>query len=431
MARTKQVSPAYREPFNNGPLDQKLMSNGHDKSFEPPTTNADILAATLPPKQAGFTELVICVGGIYASLYELRTSFSSITVTNNPTLFSSSLSWALLQERITTTPYGPASSPEIFTYSIFLNTIQSVLAALVGYAYLRFSSRGAPSTPPIFPSRRILAPLLLVAVTSSLASPFGYASLKHVGYITFVLAKSCKLVPVMALHVGVFRKKYPAHKYAVVALVTAGVALFTLHHPTSAAKSSAAAAKQTANSSWGLLLLAVNLLFDGITNATQDHINTAFRPFSGAQMMCANNILSTALTATYLAAQPWLSQLVLVPVLGGGAHNTGSELALALAFVRRHPAVVADLLAFAACGAVGQLFIFATLARFSSLLLVTITVTRKMLTMLLSVVWFGHALTPGQWLGVGLVFGGVGAEAGVGRWERGRRERERAKVKKL
>jgi solute carrier family 35 (UDP-galactose transporter), member B1 len=48
-----------------------------------------------------------------------------------------------------------------------------------------------------------------------------------------------------------------------------------------------------------------------------------------------------------------------------------------------------------------------------------------MLTMILSVIWFGHRLTPMQWLGVGLVFGGVGAE-GVGQ-RREKAEKERKK----
>jgi len=207
------------------------------------------------------------------------------------------------------------------------------------------------------------------------------------------------------------------YKYAVVALVTSGVALFTLYHPTSSKNASRAGNR--GNSSWGLFLLSINLLLDGITNSTQDYINTTYRPFSGSQMMCANNILSTALTSTFLLAAPSLA--VFFPAnLGADT----AELSQALAFVHRHPSVVYDILGFAACGAVGQVFIFMTLAKFSSLLLVTITVTRKMLTMLLSVVWFGHTLTAGQWAGVALVFGGVGAEAGVGRWERSNKERK-------
>lgn len=59
-----------------------------------------------------------------------------------------------------------------------------------------------------------------------------------------------------------------------------------------------------------------------------------------------------------------------------------------------------------------------TLSTFGSLLLVTVTVTRKMLTMILSVVWFGHRLTSMQWVGVGLVFGGVFVEAQLSKQEK-------------
>lgn len=64
-----------------------------------------------------------------------------------------------------------------------------------------------------------------------------------------------------------------------------------------------------------------------------------------------------------------------------------------------------------------------TLSTFGSLLLVTVTVTRKMLTMILSVFWFGHSLTGMQWLGVGLVFGGIGMEAELSKREKAAKER--------
>jgi UDP-galactose transporter B1 len=46
-----------------------------------------------------------------------------------------------------------------------------------------------------------------------------------------------------------------------------------------------------------------------------------------------------------------------------------------------------------------------------------------MLSMILSVVWFGHRLSKMQWLGVLLVFGGIGAEAVVQRREKAAKER--------
>ena len=63
-----------------------------------------------------------------------------------------------------------------------------------------------------------------------------------------------------------------------------------------------------------------------------------------------------------------------------------------------------------------------TLSTFGSLLLVTVTVTRKMLTMIISVLWFGHSLSGMQWLGVALVFGGIGIEAELSKREKKRTE---------
>lgn len=125
--------------------------------------------------------------------------------------------------------------------------------------------------------------------------------------------------------------------------------------------------------------------------------------------------------------------------LGMDVAGNAGELKAALDFMGRYPAVWKDVLGFAACGAVGQVFICELLSRrdpprrsdpllthwqvytlstFSSVLLVTVTVTRKMFTMILSVVAFGHRLTQMQWLGVTLVFGGIGVEAGIARQEK-------------
>ncbi|KAL8729706.1 MAG: hypothetical protein Q9166_004534 [cf. Caloplaca sp. 2 TL-2023] len=422
MARRKQAAPLQRQPsdFSQGiPASpdlgwKKLNENGHlpngaSNGVVEKTKSAMSIDRPNEPsplhalEQPGLIQLIICVAGIYASF----------------------LSWAVLQERIFTTPYGPSTSPSKFEYSIFLNTIQSNFAALSGYIYLLTSTRSSTNTPAVFPSARILMPLILVAITSSLASPFGYSSLAHIDYITYILAKSCKLLPVMFLHLTIFRKRYPLYKYLVVFLVTAGVAVFTLHHPSSKKKSSSSTKE---NSLWGLTLLAINLLFDGLTNSTQDHIFSSFRPYSGPQMMVAQNLLSTLLTALYLLLSPLLATHTPIFSLLNIPATSTNELSSALTFIRTHPSVGKDIFLFSVCGAVGQIFIYYTLAHFSSLLLVTVTVTRKMLTMMLSVLWFGHRLSGMQWVGVGLVFGGVGAEGWIQRREKAAKERAKKRA---
>ncbi|KHN96233.1 UDP-Glc/Gal endoplasmic reticulum nucleotide sugar transporter [Metarhizium album ARSEF 1941] len=402
MARTKRV-PVRRESSSeffdkqaaswvdtNGGADKSRAANGHATVANGPGPGPALDAAK---PEAGVVQLFISVAGIYASF----------------------LTWAYLQEKLTTRPHGSAAAPERWHFPVFLNTIQSLFAAAVGSIYLLVSTPKGSPIPPIMPSRGILGPLALVAVTSSLASPFGYASLAHIDYITFLLAKSCKLLPVMFLHITIFRKRYPIYKYLVVAAVTAGVAVFTLH---SGKKSKKSAKSQEANVVWGLLLLGINLLFDGLTNSTQDYIFQTFRPYTGPQMMCANNMMSTLVTGLYLVTSPYLVATGVGEWLGMDAAGSAGELTAALDFMRRHPAVWKDVLGFAACGAIGQVFIFYTLSTFSSVLLVTVTVTRKMFTMILSVVAFGHRLTHMQWLGVGLVFGGIGVEAAIARQEK-------------
>ncbi|KAH7329159.1 UDP-Glc/Gal endoplasmic reticulum nucleotide sugar transporter [Stachybotrys elegans] len=398
MARTKQ--PAVKRTSSSEYYNKQTATwedaNGSTKGAGALTANgqAQKQAAEPEKKEAGVVQLVIAVAGIYASF----------------------LTWAYLQEKLTTTPHHSAldAEPEFWRFPVFLNTVQSLFAATVGCLYLILSTPKGAAIPPIIPSTRILGPLALVAVTSSLASPFGYASLAHIDYITFLLAKSCKLLPVMFLHVTLYRRRYPLYKYMVVAAVTAGVAVFTLH----SGKKKKDKRSDEANAPWGLLLLSVNLLFDGLTNSTQDYIFQSFRPYTGPQMMCANNIMMTLVTGLYLVLSPWLVATGLGDWLGMDIVGNTGELQAALDFMTKYPAVWRDVLGFSACGAVGQVFIFYTLSTFSSVLLVTVTVTRKMFTMILSVVAFGHHLTQMQWLGVGLVFGGIGVEAGIARQEK-------------
>lgn len=93
-------------------------------------------------------------------------------------------------------------------------------------------------------------------------------------------------------------------------------------------------------------------------------------------------------------------------------------------FVLSHPSALAPILAYALLGGLGQLFIFETIQHFGSLTLVMVTVTRKLFTMLLSVVVFNHTLSAGQWTGVAVVFGGIGVEAGMKRREMLRRAKK-------
>ncbi|PWN94256.1 UAA transporter [Acaromyces ingoldii] len=364
-------------------------------------------------------------------------------------IYVSFLLWALLQERLTTTPYvlpasllhpSQSSREEYFSSPLVLNALQALFSTLVAATYLsvRGSTKGkakeswaailgldaltpsgaqrARKSPPKSATSKgekgngqaggkstaLVSPLLLryvqIAASQSLSSLLALHSLSHgIPYPTLTLAKSCKLVPVLLANVVLYRRRFAPYKYVVVTLVTLGISLFMLAAPSKKKSSSAD------SSLVGLLLLLANQALDGTTNSTQDEVFGTFT-ISGPQMMLVMNFFSFALMAASLV-------LPMPSFFGGSGGRSAGELARTVAFVHRHPEVSRDLIGYALAGSIGQVAIFETLERFGSLTLVAITVTRKLFTMLLSIVVYKHALNPAQWLGVLVVFFGLGIEA--------------------
>ncbi|KAG0313700.1 UDP-galactose transporter [Dissophora globulifera] len=307
-------------------------------------------------------------------------------------IYSCFLTWGYYQEKVSTTPYGQDALK--FKFFIFLNLIQALFASFIAFIYLRLFQHKHLARP----SKPLTIKYLQVAFIGVIASPFSYAALKHIDYPTMVLTKSCKLIPVMFMNILLYRRKFPLYKYICVALVTIGVSGFMLWAPVDEHKISK---KGAVNSSlYGLFLVVINLTLDGVTNSTQDQIFHAFK-VSGQQMMCFMNLFMSGYMTLWLVFNPW---------------NT--ELASAIAFCQTHPAIIKDIIMFSICGAVGQCFIFYTLEQYGSLSLVTVTVTRKLFTILLSVVAYGHELNLEQWACVAVVFSGIGLEAYVKRSEK-------------
>ncbi|KAG2501790.1 hypothetical protein HYH03_000290 [Edaphochlamys debaryana] len=220
-------------------------------------------------------------------------------------------------------------------------------------------------------------------ITNSVGPACGMYALKNITYSAQVLAKSCKMVPVMIMGVLLHGKRYTGVEYLCMSLIGLGVAAF-------AQKGSSKVTSKLAdpNAPLGYALCAINLAFDGYTNAAQDHINEKHRRNSSIHMMCWMNFW----TALYYAIYMFILS------------RTGMDL---ISFCTRHPDATVDILLFCLCGAVGQLFIFFTIKTFGALVTTLVCTTRKFFNILLSVVWNKNPLLPNQWMGVGMVFTGL------------------------
>ncbi|KAG7193533.1 UDP-galactose transporter [Scheffersomyces spartinae] len=316
-------------------------------------------------------------------------------------LYASFVSWSVLQERINTIPYGvdEYGKPIFFNASLVVNAAQALFAALIGLLYSLVAYQRNPFD--VFTKNdgqtgnKLLRYFCLVALTSSISSPIGYQLMKHVDYLVYLLAKSCKLIPVMIVHTALYRTRFLLEKHVVALMVTAGVAVFTLAH----SKKKQALSVDDNDPILGVFLLAVSMILDGLMNSTQDQIFKLQRTtkleakVTGATLMTVLNLLVFVLTAGYTILFNF------------------NQIKYTVGFIHRYPEVLLNVVSFAALGAVGQVFVFIILEKFDSLVLVTATVTRKMISMILSVVLFGHYLNMRQWIGVALVFGGIGYEA--------------------
>lgn len=231
-------------------------------------------------------------------------------------------------------------------------------------------------------ARMPLGPFAFTAAAYLGAMLCSNEALKHVSFPTQALGKSCKMIPVMLMGVLIRRKKYTLRDYVCVVAITAGIAIFQL------GKGSAKHAERE-NSSYGLLLLFVSLTLDGISGPKQEEIAHQLRPSVHQQMLNTN--------------------LWAVVYTGIGALATGQVLE-GFFFCIENPAILNSVFYFSVCSALGQNFIYFTIQQFSALTCTTITTTRKFFTILFSVVWYGHELSPMSWLGVAIVFLGLGWE---------------------
>lgn len=124
----------------------------------------------------------------------------------------------------------------------------------------------APQTLPSMLLPALLVPVRLICAAMMSSNE----ALKYVSFPTQVLAKSCKMVPVMVIKVLRFGEQYKFRDYFVVLLVTMGIITFRWNSSSSSSSASSEdgtveSKEHEANSAYGLGLLLLSLACDGMT----------------------------------------------------------------------------------------------------------------------------------------------------------------------
>ena len=205
-----------------------------------------------------------------------------------------------------------------------------------------------------------------------------------VSFPVVTLAKSGKMVPVMIGSLLLGGAKYSLREYAAVGAIIAGTCIVSMGKGKSGPSSSIT----------GISFIVLSLACDGITGGLQKRLkkksaDMGVKPKSYDLMFWTNFYM--ALTAAVIAA-----------VLG--------ELHSGFTFCINNPIIFEKILKFAVCSAVGQSFIFYTISNFDPLVCTTVTTTRKVFSVLLSIFLNGHTMNAQGWAGISLASAGILSE---------------------
>jgi len=200
------------------------------------------------------------------------------------------------------------------------------------------------------------------------------------------LAKSGKMAPVMAGSLLLGGATYSLREYLQVAAIIGGTAIVSMGKKKSSSS--------VDNSFMGVFYIVLSLALDGVTAGFQKRLKTetakvGVKPKPYDFMFWTN--LFMCLTAIVIAG-------VLGEIASGGA------------FLLANPEIMGKIARFAVCSAVGQSFIFYTIANFDPLILSTVTTTRKIFSVLLSIFLKGHSLSLTGWSGIALSVSGILSE---------------------
>lgn len=300
--------------------------------------------------------------------------------------------YGILQERITRTKHEPDG--QMFTCTMTLVLLQNLVNTLFAKFILTFVfNQGKDRTRSSYYGVCSLT-YLTAMVSSNMA-------LRHVNYPTQVVGKSCKPIPIMILGVLIGRKRHSLKKYLFVLLIVIGVALFMYKKDIDIADLAFGDVYNWNDSSRflamfgvGEMLLLLSLTMDGLTGAIQERMKTEYATKSGHMMYYVNL---------------WSTMYLLAATLITGELFRFNE------FIGKHPGLINDIVLFSSLSAIGQLFIFLTVAEFGPLSCSIVTTTRKFFTVLTSVFLFGNNLTITQWTGTSLVFLGLSLDAAYGK----------------
>jgi len=314
------------------------------------------VSAAAPKTDAGkelssSVKLVIGAGGIYAAF----------------------LYYGVFQEAVFSFRAEDGSK---FKAAWFLQVLEAAANVIIGGIGLKLTGGSTPNLP-----------LKLFAIGgSSQVCAKAFTSLALASGLSFpvvTLAKSGKMIPVMIGSILLGGASYSLREYLSVGAIIMGTCMVSMGKK-----------KSGSSSNLGMAFIALSLCLDGLTGGMQNRIKIKSKEL-GIKPKPYDFMFWTNLMMTGTA-------FVIALFMG--------ELTSGVKFCVDNPVILNKIIKFALCSAVGQSFIFYTISNFDSLVCTTVTTTRKIFSVLLSIFMNGHPMSKQGWAGIALASSGIVAE---------------------
>ncbi|EOB13673.1 UDP-galactose transporter [Nosema bombycis CQ1] len=256
----------------------------------------------------------------------------------------------IYNEKISTHKYGNSN----YKSTLF----PMVLQCLGGVFVSKFLSRLKGESLLIKDFKIIFYYVLLsfLALTSTFLWRY---SLNFLSYPTVIISKCCKLLSIAIMNFLILKKKFDNRKYFSILLTTVSVLCFSM------------SGKSNNFTFKGIFFLILNLSLDGLLNVTQDNVFKKFNVSSG-NVMFYNNLIRLIMS------------LILMILT--------KDINYSYEFIRLNPEILKDLIFSSLLNVLGQLVIYSMLEKHGSLVLTTVNISRNMLSIILSLVLFGHGI---------------------------------------
>ena len=318
--------------------------------------STEVVAATaVATKDTGMPEglkLLIGAGGIYAAF----------------------LYYGAMQEEVFS---FKAEDGSMFKAAWFLQVLEAAANVVIGGLGLKLTG-GATEGLPLKIFMMGGASQVCAKACTSLALASGLS------FPVVTLAKSGKMIPVMIGSILLGGSKYTLREYLQVMSIIVGTMMVSMGKKKGGGPSSSA----------GLAFIGTSLALDGLTGGLQNRLKLESKK-RGLKPKPYDFMFWTNLFMTITA-------LVISMVNG--------ELFSGFDFMSKNPAIASSIAKFALCSAIGQSFIFYTITNFDSLVCTTVTTTRKIFSVLLSIFLNGHAMSTQGWAGISIASMGILAE---------------------